>query len=143
MNRNVIPEHKFDPVAFKRWENMKADSSLPINTSEQPENNSVATHAENFTSVPKTLASLALKQVLMSLGNEDEPKGIDILPQSVDLTSQTSTIECPTKPVGKSFEELILLSIKQHEKPATTKKKTRIAGGAEVITHQDVIDRVK
>lgn len=143
MNRDVIPEHKFDPVAFKRWENMKADSSLPINTSEQPEHNSVATHAENVNSVPKTLASLALKQVLMSLGNEDKSKGIDIVPQPVDRTFQSSTIECPTKTVGKSFEELILLSIKQNEKPVTIKKKTRIAGGAEIITHQDVIDKLK
>ncbi|CAH2217990.1 jg15873 [Pararge aegeria aegeria] len=112
-NRDAVPEHKLDPDAVKRWKKMVAKKQVP------PQNS------------PMTLTKLCLNKINFSF---------DL--NTIPTKTSTSNINSKTTEII-SFEDLFLETIKQVPNTGVKKKQVKISGSAEVITHEDVIARLK
>lgn len=142
VNPNVISKDKFDPLALQRWEAMKADSTALANDKTLLQ---TPTSHSKKNKLPLTLASLSLEHVKRCLGMANLTRNLEgeknTYPELVKNINEPKIAKCPDSKI--SFEELLLRSLKKRESLVTTKSKTRIAGSAEIITHTDVIDKLK
>lgn len=163
----VISEEKFDPAALRRWnqsqnhnvhvtaeidvaypmtENQNEDNPLPGGSHENPV---VPNRSREIPVVPS-----GSRDDAMLSGNRDDPVPCgsrdNTVPSgncdnSVPSRSCDTLVPNPTENLSESrptFEEILLKTIKSRGDNSVMPKK-RIAYGAEVITRQDVINRLK
>lgn len=115
-NRNAVPEHKLDPEALKRW---------------KKHHEKLMKEQTLTRSSPLTLTKLCLNKINSCIKLNSIPVTI-----SSNIASSKSSEKI-------SFEDLLIQSTKQSQTSDVKKKKIKISTSAEVITHQDVIERLK
>lgn len=119
-NRNVIPEEKFHPDALARWKNSQAEL-------EEPQSKVRESQAE----LEEPHANLGEPQASTSNGYTPHVSKSNLL----DHIGQTSRSDV-------SFEQLLLNTVKQTDRSETKVKRRKVAKGAEVITADEVLERL-
>ncbi|CAK1588378.1 unnamed protein product [Parnassius mnemosyne] len=115
-NRKAVTEYKLDPEALKRWKKHHETLSKKQTLAR---------------SSPLTLTKLCLNKINSCIKLNSNP--VTILPKIVSSKSSEKI----------SFEDLLIQSTKQSQTANVKKKIVKISASAEVITHQDVIERLK
>uniref|UniRef100_A0A2H1WZ62 SFRICE_041149 n=1 Tax=Spodoptera frugiperda TaxID=7108 RepID=A0A2H1WZ62_SPOFR len=132
-NRNAVPEHKLDPEALKRWkkhhENLSEEQTLACSS-------------------PITLAKLCLNKINACMTCIKLSIPVTILPNdkisSKNIFSEHFELPISSKSSEKiSFEDLLIQSTKKSQTGNVKQKKVKISASAEVITHEDVIERLR
>ncbi|XP_045499043.1 uncharacterized protein LOC123696724 [Colias croceus] len=128
-NRTVVSEDKLDQSALKRWKEHKKNTAIDVTST---------------ISSPATLLSICLKKInegLITCTDASVTQHCHTL--TIPSVTSRDLINKPEMSNKTSFEELLLSTIKRHESKVTIQKKTKISSGAEVITHLDVIKKLK
>ncbi|KAL0833065.1 hypothetical protein ABMA28_001177 [Loxostege sticticalis] len=135
LNQDVVQEHQFDSLKLKKWKESSLNSNVPI----------IDEHEMAFTGChlseqnPRSLLSIVLdfinkkmysKSSTCTMTDENNHSYKDHHDTSTSHLSANSAI---------SFEELLLSKVKKGDTTKVTRRK--VAPGAEVITHTDVILR--
>ncbi|KAL0830078.1 hypothetical protein ABMA28_003535 [Loxostege sticticalis] len=113
-NREAVPEHKLDPEALKKWKK----HNEKLQKEQTPALNS-----------PLTLSGLCLIKInsIFKL----ELRSVAISPSGSKSSEKIS------------FEDLLIQSTKKLQTERVKRKNIKISASAEVITHEDVIQRLK
>ncbi|CAG9136187.1 unnamed protein product [Plutella xylostella] len=118
-NRDAVPEHKLNPEAVRRWKKYNEELTQTRKTLSGDRDS------------PMSLAKICLDKINSNFQLNESPDTIT----TGDANFKTSE--------KLSFEDLLLESTKPTHTDNLKKKNVRISGSAEVITHQDVIQRLK
>ncbi|KAI4468140.1 hypothetical protein MML48_2g00013261 [Holotrichia oblita] len=124
-NDEVIPRDSFAPAALKRFEEHK---NMSIETSQ------AETIIRSENDVPVT------PPPLLEITRDSSPAATTA--ENVP-TSTTSIVSLPQNNHNISLEELLLSTIRQTPTVGVKQKKTRVCFGSEVLTTNDVLQRLK
>lgn len=118
-NQNVIQRHSFDPLAFRRWAEYIGRSTH------------ITGDNTSITDPPTTEEELDISQPSTSTAQE-----------KAFFQPSTSTVQEKAK---VPFEEILLATLKPKASSQELEKKPkkRVAGGAEIITREEVLQRLK
>jgi len=128
-DNTVVSKDKYDPAAYKRWENRNSDMHITADAPSEADNVNLDATTSRVTieSSPSTSGYNIIK-------TQPSAKSEIILPS----TSRS------TDSVDISFEEILLATLKQNKNSENqTKPKKRVASGAEVITRTEVLERLQ
>lgn len=115
-NRNAVPEHKLDPEALKRWKKHLEESSKEQTVTRGS---------------PLSLIRICLQKINYCSELNSNP----------DPTFPSAVRSNPSKII--SFEDLLIQYITPTQTGKGKRKNVQISANAEVITDQDVIQRLK
>lgn len=124
-NQNVIPEETYDPLALKRFKK--------INDQTSADNENVLNNPNESLG---NVSDLSFTESLIS--SQDHSNATN---SNSDLLHPSTSKELDKPETGGSFVELLLARVKSA--PTQTLKKKKIALGAEVITSEEVLNRMQ
>ncbi|KOB65530.1 Uncharacterized protein OBRU01_22569 [Operophtera brumata] len=132
VNREEIKEEKFDMLKLRHWEEIKSGRHISTKEQKDTERN------------PNTLLTIALNLLNITLKQETLNREKLMIPVEPKISNEprTTKMDISIQDQQTSFEELLLQKLKRGDNlPKPPRRK--VAPGAEVITHDDVLERKK
>lgn len=139
-NNSIIPEEAYDPEALKRW-----NTTITLALTVPPFANEISVPVHNGEATSNNIEA----NVLLNQQVEENQQAGEI---TIDNTRNSIPIDLKCKPSTSkesehplvTFETLLLSSMKRTSTNLNeAKKKRKICNGAEVITTQEVLQRLK
>ncbi|CAG9822250.1 unnamed protein product [Phaedon cochleariae] len=123
-NDKIIPNEKYDPILLQKWQSLNLPEHADNGSNQQDQ------------TLPDPTTSISISSA-----------SAQVLPQYTACTSSDVHQARSEPTVGTNsekvrFEELLISTIKQSQSEAP-KKKRKVATGAEVVTGEEVLQRMK